>query len=206
MEKIPKWKRWKLRNPEKWKDHQRKYYLKTKDVRNAKKRELYHKNKGNALTREECIERAQSGRNEASKKRAQIILQSGKKYCTLCGEEKTLSEFHPDPRCRYSLLQARCKQCQNRVMREHNLKMRRTRIERYGGVCKLCIRKITDDQKYAIHHISYIPEKKLLLCRDCHNTLHALRIYRKDLIVKFGSDMAPYEWAKIVVSLYENTK
>ena len=56
------------------------------------------------------------------------------------------------------------------------------------------------------HHVSYVPERVVILCFSCHAWLHGLtKVYRHPLKDKFGKDVAPYEFAKRVVALYERT-
>lgn len=191
-------------NPEKWKAYQKKWRDKNKETISRKTKEQYHKNKGKVLTREEVYKVLWKAQDEARKKRGLEILDKGKKVCTKCGKEKELSEFYPDPRCIYSFLQSKCKKCSNKYTRDRNYKKRIKVLESHGGICKLCGVKIIDGVRYAIHHISYNPTKTVLLCHRCHNTLHSIRIYKLDFIKEHGSDLAPYEWAKKVINLYED--
>ena len=194
---------WRLKNPERWKAFQKKYRDKTKKQRNAKARKRYHANKGKVLSRSEIIERAILARNKQAKERAKTIMESGRKKCSHCGIIKPLDEYYPDPRNAYTMLQSACKECQLTNMKKSNKRKREKILNQYGGKCVLCQIKIEEGMKYALHHISYNPEKKVLLCHKCHNTLHCLRIYKLDFVKKHGSDLAPYEWAKKVIALYE---
>jgi len=197
---------WRLKNPERWKEHQRNYREKNRDKTNAKARKRYHENKGYVLSREEVIKRSLVVREKRAIERANEIIESGQKKCTQCGIKKPLDEYYPDPRCVHSMLQSSCKECQSIKNKQYRAKKKNMILKKYNRICALCKVEIGDNTRWALHYISYNPEKKVLLCHKCHNTLHCLRIYKLDFVKKHGSDMAPYEWAKLVIQLYEIDK
>ena len=50
------------------------------------------------------------------------------------------------------------------------------------GKCYIC-HKSSNDFKLIEHHITYIPEEKIIMCRSCHDILHNRFLGRKHIVL-----------------------
>lgn len=141
------------------------------------------------------------------------------RYCAVCGKEYTpkSSTAKYCPQCREILkknyqkakdirrrLSPAYKKWHTEYERERKQELREKIWDDFGHLCWLCGKSLKKGQ-WVRHHVSYSPEKIVLLCRGCHAWLHGQRgTFRHVIKEKYPPDVAPYIFARRVVELYED--
>ncbi len=116
-----------------------------------------------------------------------------KKFCTGCGETKTLDQFYPHSG-QSSGRQPRCAECCKSHSKLRKLERRLKIIEQFGDICYDC-GEIYNPACYEFHHVnmeeksfsisSYLTlgwerlqkelDKCVMLCANCHRIRHSKR-------------------------------
>jgi len=74
-------------------------------------------------------------------------------------------------------------------------------------VCQICGREALPGRGFTGHHIDYEKNIEKLLCKACHCWAHGMgKVWTHPFKEKYGRDMAPYEFARAIVRLYEEGK
>jgi hypothetical protein len=122
-----------------------------------------------------------------------------KYFCLYCGE-KDKQKMVSSKTCK------KCRAKRNNAARRKALTIKRTEmLAELGDECRICEKKLTAEQKnWVRHHVSYEPERTVVLCKGCHLWLHGQgQVHNHLLKHEYEKDLAPYVFALAVVALYE---